>query len=104
MERLLWVLGLGLHLLTRPYEFSFPGAEAWLGLSRFGGCGRGVGRVLVGVCWFVIPAIGVTLVCRNRQVTGSWTDVTVPAKPAAVWPLAGLADDNRRRRDSASGR
>ncbi|HLI83874.1 MAG TPA: hypothetical protein VKV17_08145 [Bryobacteraceae bacterium] len=62
-------LGLGLQLLTRPYEFLLLGLAVLLFLVPV--------RSLAAAALVVLPALGLTLL-QNRQVTGSWT--TLPAQ------------------------
>jgi hypothetical protein len=63
-------LGLGLQLLTRPYEFIFLLASVGLYLSwSFRKFAR-----LTPVLLALLPAVALTLL-QNKQVTGSWTTI-----------------------------
>lgn len=67
-------LGLGLQLLTRPYEFVLLGLIVLLFFVPV----RGVPvRELAIAALVLLPAIGLTLL-QNKQVTGSW--MTLPAQ------------------------
>lgn len=62
-------LGLGLHLLVRPYESVFLVLAAILFVvPEF----RGVAKPAAIALAVVLPALGLTL-AQNKQVTGSWT-------------------------------
>jgi len=61
--------GLGIHLLTRPYESVFLVLCVVLYLLP---AWRRVAKPLVAAVLVVLPAIGLTLL-QNKQVTGSWT-------------------------------
>jgi hypothetical protein len=68
-------LGLGIHLLTRPYESIFLAlavALYFVPVLRAPGEWRGLLRSALVAGLVVAPAMGLTL-WQNRQVTGSWT-------------------------------
>ncbi len=68
-------LGLGIHLLTRPYESVFLVLSVvlfFLPALRMGGELPRLARIAVTVILAVLPAIAIMLV-QNKQVTGSWT-------------------------------
>lgn len=64
-------LGLGLHLLTRPYESIFLFASAAIFLVPVFATVARI-RELAAVLLVLLPAVGLMLL-HNRQVTGSWT-------------------------------
>jgi hypothetical protein len=61
--------GLGIHLLTRPYESVYLALCVMLFLLP---AWRRVTRPVLAAALVVLPAIGLTLL-QNKQVTGSWT-------------------------------
>jgi hypothetical protein len=66
-------LGLGIHLLTRPYETIFLGLSVIaFFLPDLRHRARDLGRVALIVLSVLAPAIALTL-AQNKQVTGSWT-------------------------------
>ena len=64
-------LGLGIHLLTRPYETAFLAASAVLFLAPGIEMKRLLRPLAVAVL-LTLPALGVTLL-QNKRVTGEWT-------------------------------
>jgi hypothetical protein len=74
-DALLLGLGLGIHVLTRPYESLFlvlAVALFFLPELRAAGEWRRLLRVAALAGLVVLPALGLTL-WQNRQVTGSWS-------------------------------
>jgi hypothetical protein len=74
-DAILLGLGLGIHLLTRPYETLFLGMAIvlyFIPLLRQPGEMRRMGRLAAIAAIAVAPAAGLTLL-QNRAVTGSWT-------------------------------
>ena len=67
--------GLGLHLLTRPFESIFLAASVVLFFTpdlRRPEVWRKLARPALAAALVVLPAVGLTLL-QNRRVTGSWT-------------------------------
>ena len=62
-------VGLGLHLLTRPYESVFLGLSV---VGYFALKARSKRRPALVALLAMMPAVGVMFL-QNRQVTGSWT-------------------------------
>ena len=74
-DAILLGLGLGVQLLTRPYEFILLLASVllfFLPSLGEGGVRRPLARAVPAVALALMPAIALTLV-QNKQVTGSWT-------------------------------
>jgi hypothetical protein len=66
-------LGLGIHLLTRPYETIFLAmAAAAFFLPDLRRRARNLGRIALVAACVLMPAIALTL-AQNKRVTGSWT-------------------------------